>query len=113
MVLDSMFIDGWTRELGDEHTRILIRNGRVLGKPIKVTTLLELNADERIGEISVMVRPLTGVVAIAEAIATACHRQGPGRGAAVCVLTEPLAGLAGVTDGIGSGLIAALNRSTA
>jgi hypothetical protein len=44
----------------------------VLGKPIKVTTLLELNADERIGEISVMVRPLTAVVAFAEAIATAC-----------------------------------------
>ena len=114
MVLDSIFIDEYTHELGDEHTRILVGDGRVLDKPIKVTTMLELNGGGKIREIWVMVRPLTGVVAIAEAIGSRlADRQGPGRGPAVRVLSMPLAGLAVVTDRIGSGLIAALNRSPA
>lgn len=114
MVLGSIYMDEYTHELGDEHTRILVGNARVLGKPIKVTTVLELNAGGKIREIWVMVRPLTGVVAIAETIGSQlAEREGPGRGAAIRVLSKPLAGLAVMTDRIGSGLIAALNRSTA
>jgi hypothetical protein len=114
MVLKAITVDEPTHELGDERTRILVSNGRVLGKPIKTTTLLELDTDAKIREIWVMVRPLTGVVAIAEAIGSQlAERQKPGRGRAIPVLTKPLAGLAAVTNRIGSGLIAALNRSTA
>ena len=60
-----------------------------------------------------MVRPLTGVVAIAEAIGSQlAKRRGPGGGPAVRALSKPLAGLAAVTERTGSRLIAALNRST-
>jgi hypothetical protein len=114
MVLDAISVDEFTHELGDERTRILVFNGRVLGKSIKTTTLLELNTDGKVREIWAMVRPLTGVVAIAEAIGSQlAERRGAGRGPTVRVLSKPLAGLAAVTDRIGAGLIAALNRSTA
>jgi hypothetical protein len=77
MVLNSIFIDEYTHELGDEQTRILVGNGRVLGKAIKLAILLEHDADQKIREIWVMVRPLTGVVAIAEAIGSRlAERQG-------------------------------------
>jgi SnoaL-like domain len=102
----------YTHEVGVDGARILVANGRVLGKPIKSTTLLELDPDGKIREIWVMARPLTGVVAIAEAVGSElAKRQGPGRAPALRALSKPLAALAAVTDSIGSGLIAALNRS--
>jgi hypothetical protein len=61
-----------------------------------------------------MVRPLAGVVAIAEEIGSQlAERQGPGRGPAVRALSKPLAGLAAVTNWTGSRIVAGLNRSTA
>jgi hypothetical protein len=113
IVLDAITDVEYTHEFGDEGAHILVANGRVLGKPIKATTLLEFNADGKIREIWAMVRPLTGVVAIAEAIGSElAKRRGPGRGPAVRALSKPLAGLAAVTERTGSRLIAALNRST-
>jgi hypothetical protein len=113
MALDAITVDEYTHELGDERTHILVSNGRVLGKPIKISTLLEHDTDGKIREIwVVMVRPLTGVVAIVEAIGSRlAERRGPGRGPAVRVLAKPLAGLAAMADRVGSGLIAALNHS--
>jgi hypothetical protein len=114
MIFHAATVDEYTHELGDERARILVANGRVLGKPVKSTFVLELNADGMIREIWVMVRPLTGVVAIAEAIGSQlAERRGPGRRPAVRALLKPVAGMAAMTDRIGSGLIAALNRSTA
>jgi hypothetical protein len=101
----------YTHELGDERVRVLIANGRVLGKPIKSATLLEHDGNGRIREIWVMARPLTGAVAIAEAIGSQlAARRGRGRGPTVRVLTKPLAGLAALTERVGAGLIDALNR---
>jgi hypothetical protein len=114
IALDEITDVEYTHELGDEGAHILIGNARVLGKPIKTTTLLEFDADGKIREIWVMARPLAGLVAIAEAIGTRlAKRRGPGRGPAVRTLAQPLHGLAAVTDRTGSRLIAALNRSTA
>ena len=114
IVLDAITDVEYTHELADGDTRILVANGQVLGKPIKATTLLEFNADGKIRDIWVMVRPLTGVVAIAEAIGTPlAKRRGPGRGPAVRALSKPLAGLDALTQRTGSRLIAALNRETA
>ncbi len=103
----------YTHELGDESAHILVVNAKMLGKPYKATLLLELNADRKIREIWVMVRPLTGAVAIAEAIGSQlAERRGPGRAPTVRALTKPLAGMAAMTDRTGSRLIDALNRST-
>jgi SnoaL-like domain len=113
IALDAITDVEYTHEVGVDGARILVANARVLGKRIKSTTVLELGADGKIREIWVMARPLTGVVAIAEAIGSElAGRQGPGRGRAMRVSSKPLAALAAVTDRIGSGLIAALNRST-
>jgi hypothetical protein len=68
MVADAITEVEYTHEVGDESTHILVSDGRLLGKPIKVATVLGFDADGRIGEIWVMVRPLTGVVGIIEAI---------------------------------------------
>jgi hypothetical protein len=114
MVADAMTDVKYTHDAGDETTSILVNDGRVLGKPIKATTLLGLDADGKIREIWVMVRPLTGVVAIVEAIGPQlAERRRPGLGAVVRAMSKPLAGLATVAEQVGSRLIAAVNRSTA
>lgn len=102
----------YTHGFGDATARVLIADARVRGTPIKVTTLLELDTDEKIQEIWVMVRPLVGVVAIAEAIgAGLAQRQAPSRVRLLAASMKPLRGLATATDRIGSRLIASLNRS--
>jgi SnoaL-like domain len=114
IVLDVVTDVAYTHELGDERVHVLISDARVLGKPFKSTSLLEFNADRKIREIWVMARPLTGVVAIAEAIGPQlAERQGSGRGPAVRALSKPLAGVAAVANRTGARLIAALNPSTA
>jgi SnoaL-like domain len=114
MVADAITEVEDTHEVGDESTRILVSNGRVLGKPIKAVTLLGLDDDGKIHEIWVMVRPLTGVVAIVEAIGPLlAERRRPGLGAVVRALSKPLAALAVVAEQVGSRLIAAVNRRSA
>jgi ketosteroid isomerase-like protein len=114
ILFDAITDVEYTRELGDGEVHFLVANGRVLGKPAKSTTALELNADGKIREIWVMVRPLTGLVAIAEAIGSQLAERRKRRlGVAVRALSKPLAGLAAMTERGGSRLISALNRSTA
>jgi hypothetical protein len=115
MVFESFSDVEFTHEVGDGSVRMLVFKARVLGAPINGTTLLEFDAEGKIGEIWVMFRPLSGVVAIAEAIGSRlAERRGlPGFRAAVRVLLKILAGQAALTDRTGSRLIAALNRSTA
>jgi hypothetical protein len=114
MIFNAASDTEYTNEIGDEGARVLVYNASMLGKPFKATTLLEFSPDGKIREIWVMVRPLTGVVAIAEAIGSRlAKRRAPGGGVALRVLLKPLVGLAALANGIGSRLIAALNRSTA
>ena len=102
----------YTHAFGDAEAHVLVANAVVRGKPIKATTLLELQPDGKIGGIWVMARPLVGVVAIAEAIGSGlAQREAPSRARALGVAMKPLAGLAATTDRVGSRLIASLNRS--
>ena len=104
----------YTHELSQQGAHVLVADARVLGRPVKTTTLLEFDADEKIREIWIMARPLAGVVAIAEAIGTQlASRQGPGRGPAVRTMVQPLRGLAAVVDRTGARLIGDLNRFAA
>jgi ketosteroid isomerase-like protein len=114
MLVDVVTDVVYTHEVGDEATRILVSDGRVLGRPIKATTVLGFDAEGKIREIWVMARPLTAVVAFVEAIGPRlAERRGPGLGAVVRVLSKPLVWLAAVAEQVGSRLISALNRSTA
>lgn len=102
----------YTHGFGDAEASVLVANARVRGTPTKVTTLLELNPDGKIREIWVMARPLTGVVAIAEAIGSGlAQREAPARARPLALAIKPLAGLAAATDRIGGRLISSLNRS--
>jgi SnoaL-like domain len=114
MLVDVVTDIVYTHELGDEGTRILVSDGRVLGRPIKATTVLAFDADGKIREIWVMARPLTAVVAFVEAIGPRlAQRRGPGLGAVVRALSKPLAWSAAVAEQVGSRLISGINRSTA
>lgn len=114
MIFDSFSDVEFTHEFGNENAHVLVSRATVLGRPIEATTLLEFNADGEIREICVMVRPLSGVVAVAEAIGSRlAKRQGRGLALAVHMLLKISAGQAAVTDRIGSRLIDALNRSAA
>ncbi len=114
MLVDVVTDVVYTHEVGDEGTRILVNDGRVLGRPIKATTVLGFDAEGKIREIWVMARPLTAVVAFVEAIGPRlAERRGPGLGAVVRALSKPLVWLAAVAEQVGSRLISALNRSTA
>jgi hypothetical protein len=114
MDFDSFSDVEFTHEFGNEGARVLVATASVLSRPISATTLLEFNADGEIREIWVMVRPLSGVVAIADAIGSRlARRHRRGLVLAVGALLKILTGQAAVTDGVGSRLIAALNRSTA
>jgi hypothetical protein len=114
IVLREITDEEYIHEFGDDRTRILVANARVLGKPIKATTLLEHDAEGKIREIWVMARPLVGVVAIAEAIGSGlAGREKPGRRRVVRAVSKPLAGFAAITNRAGSRIIASLNRDTA
>src|SRR5207244_5351116 len=90
VALDVFKDNQYTHDLGDERSHVLVANTRVHGKPIKTTTLLEFDAEGKIREIWMMARPLTGLIALAEA-------AGRLSASAVPALSEPLAGLAAVT----------------
>jgi hypothetical protein len=113
MVFESFSDVEFTHEFSDEVAHVLVANARVLGRPLKATTLLEFNAEGEIRAIWVMVRPLSGVVAIAEAIGTRLAKRQGRRGLvpAVRVLLSILVGQAVVADRVGSRLTGAVNRS--
>ena len=113
IALDSLTDVKFTHDQATGGAHILVSDARVLGKPVKVTNLLELDADGRIREIWIMARPLTGLAAIAEAIGSGLMaRSNPPRVPVIRALSRPLGALAFVTDRIGARMIAQLNRSS-
>ena len=99
----------FTHDLGDESSRVLVANSRVLDQSINATKVLEFDAEGKIREIWLLVRPLTGLAAVAEAIGQAIADRDP----VVHELSKPLTGLAAVMDRIAGRLVDDLNRSTA
>lgn len=94
IAFDAPKDDQYTHDFGDERSRVLVANSRVFDKPLKTTTLLEFDAEGRIREIWMMIRPLTGLIALAEAVGQAIEDRDP----RVHELSKPLAGLAAVID---------------
>lgn len=101
----------FTHDLGDELSHVLVGDARVLGEPIKTTWLLELDMQGKIRDIWLMVRPLTGLVALARAVGQAAERAGAG--AAVRELSEPLALHAADLERAAARVVRDLNRSAA
>ena len=107
IAFDVLKGDRYTHDFGDERSRVLVADSRVLDKPIKTSTVLEFDADGSIREIWMMVRPLTGLTALAEAVGRAIQERDP----QVHELAAPLAGLASVIDRAAARLVGELNRA--
>lgn len=105
-------VERYTHGWRDGSGALTVADARVRGKSVKVTNLLEFDADGRIREIWVMARPLIGLVAIAEAIGDGLSRlEAPRRAAVLAITLKPFVAMAALIDRIGSGLIRSLNRS--
>ncbi len=77
IALDAFEEPQYTHHFGGENSHVLVADTRVLGLPLKTTWLLELDPAARIREIWLMVRPLTGLTALAQAIAQAIEESVP------------------------------------
>jgi hypothetical protein len=110
IVVDMFEDNRFTHEFGDEHSHVLVADAQVLGKPVKTTTLLELDGKGKIREIWVMVRPLPGLVAVVEAAALPLAK---GAEDAVRQLAKQLADLAAVAEVGGARMVEELNSSAA
>ncbi len=77
IALDAFKQPRYTHDFGDERSRVLVADTRVLGHPLKTTWLLEFDAETRIRELWLMVRPLTGLTALAQAVGQAIEDRVP------------------------------------
>ncbi|MDQ3933319.1 MAG: hypothetical protein M3340_01655 [Actinomycetota bacterium] len=111
IALDLFKETEYTHDLGDEHSHVLVGDARVLGKQVKVTWLLEFDAEGKIRELWLMARPLAGLIAVTLAVGQAAERaeQGP----ALRELSEPLVDLAADLEPAAARMVGDLNRSTA
>ena len=107
IALEAFKDDQYTHDFGDQHSRVLVANSRVFDTPLKTTTVLEFDPEGKIREIWMMVRPLTGLVALAEAVGKAIEDLEP----ALYELSKPLVGAAAVIDRTAARLVGDLNRS--
>ncbi|MCG5214803.1 nuclear transport factor 2 family protein [Streptosporangium sp. KLBMP 9127] len=64
------------RDLGDEHTRVLVATATVKGHDLQETMLLELDDEARITEITMWMRPLPAITAAMLAIGPGLARLG-------------------------------------
>jgi hypothetical protein len=80
-------------DLGDSEGRAQFYRAHVNGQPVEVATRLEINDDGLISEITVYLRPLPGLTALAVALVgpIAADRHGPRRAVLARLLLVPLA----------------------
>lgn len=77
IALDAFEDPRYTHDFGDESSHVLVADMRVLDRPLKTTWLLEFDREASIREVWLMVRPLTGLAALAEAIGLAIENRVP------------------------------------
>lgn len=94
-------------DIGAEHERVLIHHERVSDQELEVVTLAQLNEQAKISKITLWVRPLPGLTALAAALGPRLARQyGRGRMAiAVTALMKPLTVMTRVGDQLADQLI--------
>ena len=99
----------YTNDFGDDRTRVLIANAQVHDKPLKFTTVLELDSEGKVSEVWIMVRPLAAVAGLAAAVGRAIKDYAP----ALHELSKPLVDVAEEIERTAAQLVGTLNRSTA
>jgi hypothetical protein len=85
--------------------RVLVGRATVNGQPIEETLLLTVNEDNKISEITLFIRPLTGLTAVMAALGPTLARKNGRRTAGLLkVLTAPLVAATRSGDRLGVGL---------
>lgn len=93
-------------EVGDASTRALFYRARAGGQALEEATLLRLDEEARITELTIWFRPLPGLTAVMAGLAPRlAGRRSRSRGVAAAALTGPLAALTRAGDGIGVRLL--------
>ncbi len=105
IALDAFKEPQFTHHFGDARSHVLVADTRVLDRPLKTTWLLESDAKARIREVWLMVRPLTGLTALAQAIGRAIEN----RVAEVYEDSRPLASAAATFESTAARVVEELN----
>jgi hypothetical protein len=93
----------YTAELAEGDTLVLGFRGTLRGTDVEGIDLLRLNPDGKIREITVFLRPLPGIAAVAKFLsARTTGRDNRLKGALAGFGTRPLSGMAKLFDAIGS-----------
>jgi hypothetical protein len=85
--------------------RVLVGSATVNGQPFEETMVMDLGEDGRVTEITLFIRPLTGLTAVMAALGPALARKNGRRTAGLLrVLTAPLVAATRAGDRVGIGL---------
>jgi hypothetical protein len=95
-----------TSELGDETSRAFFWRGELAGRFIQGVDLLQYDADGRISEVAVLIRPLVDFGLFASTIGPPlAARRSPARGAILWLLAYPLKGILVAVDVVASRML--------
>jgi hypothetical protein len=87
-------------DLGDETNRALFYRGRIGNRWLEEACLVSLDAEARIDEFTLWIRPLPGLTRLAAGLGPRLARRGGrGRAALVAAAARPLASLTAAADG--------------
>ncbi len=94
-------------DVGDERTRVLFHSARVGGQDFEETTLVRLDEQARIAEVTLWIRPLPGITAMMAELGPRLARQygRPCTAVAVSALTKPLVFMTRVGDRFADSLV--------
>jgi hypothetical protein len=95
-----------TAEFGDEDSHAFFWRGELAGRYIQGVDLLRYDAEGKIAEVSVMIRPLVDFGLFASKIGPRlAARRSPGRGMLLRLLASPLRGILIAADLVASRLL--------
>ncbi len=92
----------YTDDLGDEHVRALVYRARIGGQEVHEATIVRLDEDGLIAEVTFWVRPLPGLTALTATLGPRlASRRGRLRALLLALLARPLFHLTRVGDVLG------------
>jgi hypothetical protein len=95
----------YTEEIGEGDRRVLLAKARVGPQEVHEAVVARLNAEGEIAELTLFIRPLPGLTAVAAALGPrVARRRGRSRGMLAAAMLRPLAFATRAGEGIGAKL---------
>jgi hypothetical protein len=89
----------YVEEFGEGSMHVMVFRARVNGRPLEGTDVMRLDAQGRVRQLDVFIRPLPGLAALTAALAPRLARKtGRARSATVAGMTRPLAAITRLAD---------------